>query len=214
MRKARREREASAERRRPAGSAHVRDGNRDWQIRAGEVDDGVGIRADGSGHGECQRLIHRLGGRDDGQRAEGGQVDAGERLRAGAGHDEHLDGGEGEAGRPARQEGRGGRRLLLQEAVEADLFALLGEDGAEERDERALVAGVAGEDGLGFGEGAEDDVGECLGEGDGLGEVGDGELVFAGLDGAVVGTCEDAVDAQGVQFFLLLSRLSICTGAD
>lgn len=204
VREARLEREAGAERRRSARGAHGRNRDRHRQVRAGEVDDGVVERADGSGHGEVEGRVDGFGRADNGQGAEGGQVDARERLRARAGHDEHLDRGEGEAGRSARQKGRGRGCLLLHEAVEADLFALLRQDGAEERDQRALVAGVGGEDGLGFGQGAEDYVGECLGEGDGLGEVGDGELIFAGLDGGVVGACEDAVYAQGVQFFLLL----------
>ena len=75
------------------------------------------------------------------------------------------------------------------------MFAFLGEDGAEEGDQGTLVVGVGGENGLGFRERAEDDVGEGLGEGDGLEEGADGELVLAGFDGGVVGGCEDAVYA-------------------
>ena len=209
IRKAGRERETGAEGALSGHGAHAGDGDRHRQVRPGEVDDGVVEGADGAGHGELQRHVLRLGRGEHGQGAEGGQVHGGERLGTGAGHDEHLDRGEGEAGRSQRQERRGGRHFFLREAVEAHLLAFLGQHGAEERDQRALVAGVAGEDGLGFGQGAEDDVGEGLGEGDGLDEAGDGELILAGLDGGLVGAHEDTVYAQGMQFLLLRAMVSM-----
>lgn len=91
----------------------------------------------------------------------------------------------------------------MRGAEESDLFAFLGEDGAEKWHQWRLIARVGGESGLGFGKRAEDYVGECLGQSDGGGEGADGELVAAGGDGGVVGGCEDAVYAEGVQFFLL-----------
>ncbi len=89
------------------------------------------------------------------------------------------------------------------------MLAFLGQDGAEEWDQRALVAGVGGENGLSFWECAENDIGEGLGEGDGLDEVGDGELVFTRLDGGLVGACEDAVHTCSMQLLLLWSRVSV-----
>ena len=67
---------------------------------------------------------------------------------------------------------------------------------------------------MGFREGAEDDVGECLREQDRAGEGRHGELVRAGLDGAVVGGCEDAVYAEGVEFFLLCGGLGLVDGEE
>jgi len=83
------------------------------------------------------------------------------------------------------------------------LFSFLGEDGADEGHEGGFVASIGGEGDLGFGECAEDYVGEGLGEGDGLGEVGDGKLVFARRDGGLAAGHEDAVYARCVKFFLL-----------
>ena len=127
------------------------DWDRHWQIRPGEVDYRIGSRADGSGHGEMQRRVPGLGRGDDGQRAERGQVDLGQRLRTRAGNDEGLDRGESEAGRSSRQEWRGRRHLLLRETVETILLSFLGQDGAEEWDQRAFVSRIGGENGLGFG---------------------------------------------------------------
>ena len=42
-----------------------------------------------------------------------------------------------------------------------------------------------------------------MGELDGGGECGDGEVVGAGLDGGLIAVGEDGVDAGGVEFFLL-----------
>ena len=39
-----------------------------------------------------------------------------------------------------------------------------------------------------------------------MGEAGDWELVLTGQDGGLVGACEDAVYAQGMQLLLLQSR--------
>ncbi len=128
-----------------------RDGNRDRQVLPRKIHDRIGARGNLPRHRELQLHVLRLGRRDDGQGAERSQIDLVERLGTRAGNDEHLDGREGEARGPACQKGRRGRRLLLYGAVEADLLALLGEDGAEEWDQRTLVAGVAGENGLGFG---------------------------------------------------------------
>lgn len=89
------------------------------------------------------------------------------------------------------------------------MLAFLGQDGAEKWDQWALVAGVGGENGLGFGKGAENDVGEGLGEGNGLNEVGDGELVFTRLDGGLVGACENAVYTCSMQLLLLWSWVSV-----
>ena len=174
------------------------DGDRDRHILTGEINDGIRLRIDGTRDRELEGHVLGLGLGDDRQRTEGGQVDSRQRLRTRAGNDEHLDGGEREAGRTARQEGGSGGSLFLRETVEAGLLAFLREDGAEQGDQRALVPGVGGEDGLGFGQGSEDDIGEGLGEGDGVDEGGDGKLVLTGLDGGVVGACENAVDACGV----------------
>ncbi len=82
-----------------------------------------------------------------------------------------MDRSEGEAGCAACQERGRGRRLLLGVAIEAGLLAFLGENGAEEGDQAGLIAGVGGEQGLRYGERAENDVGEGLSEGYGLREV-------------------------------------------
>lgn len=83
------------------------------------------------------------------------------------------------------------------------MFAFLGQDGADQGDQRALVTTVGGEDGLSFRERSENDVGKGLGEGDGFEESGDWELVLAGLDGGVIGVHENAIHAQGMDFLLL-----------
>ena len=80
--KTRLEGKASHEMRLSSHSGHVRDCDRQWHIRPREVHYRVCSRADRSGHGEFQRLILRLGRRDDGQWAKCGQVDIGQRLRA------------------------------------------------------------------------------------------------------------------------------------
>ncbi len=182
-----------------------RDGNRDRHILPRQVHNRIGARGNLPRDGKLELHVLGLGRRDNGQGAEGGQINLIQRLRARPRHNKHLNRGERKARGPARQKRRRGRRLLLYRPIEADLLAFLREDGAEERDQGALVGGVGGEDGLGFGQGPEDDVGEGLGEGDGLGEAGDGELVLAGLDGGVFGAGEDAVDARGVEFLLLRS---------
>lgn len=105
-----------------------------------------------------------------------------------------------------RQEGRRGRRLLLQRPVPAYLFGLLSDDRAEEVHERQLVASVLRPDGLRLWQDAEDDVGEGLGERDGAVEVADGEIVLAGQDLGLVGAGEDAVGAEGVELLLLEGR--------
>ena len=86
------------------------------------------------------------------------------------------------------------------------MLAFLGQDGAEQWHQRALVTSVGGEDGLSFGERSENDVGEGLGEGYGLIEAGDWELVLAGFDRGAVGIREDAINPQGMQFLLLSKR--------
>ena len=75
------------------------------------------------------------------------------------------------------------------------MLAFLCQDGAEQWDQRALVTSVGGENGLGFGECSENDVGEGLSEAYRRQESSDGELILAGLDGGVVGACENAVYA-------------------
>ena len=79
----------------------------------------------------------------------------------------------------------------------------MGDDGAEEGNEGAFVAAVGAEGGLGFGERAQDYVGEGLGEGDGVGEGGDREHVFARHDWGFARVLENAVDASGVKLLLL-----------
>ena len=81
----------------------------------------------------------------------------------------------------------------------------MGDDGAEEGNEGAFVAGVGTEGGLGFGERAEDYVGEGLGEGDGVDEGGDGEDVFARHDWGLARVLKNAVDASGMKLLLLWS---------
>ena len=206
VRKARVEREASLELIRPITRCHVGDGHRNRQVLPRKVHNRIRIRRHFARHREFERAVHRLGRRNDGQGAERGQVDVRQRLRARARHDEHLNGGESKARRSTRQERRRRRSLFLREAIEAILLAFLGQDGADQCDQRALVTRVGGEDGLGFGERSENDVGEGLGEGDGLSEGGHGELVLAGFDRGLVGIHEDAVNTQGMQFLLLWER--------
>ncbi len=79
----------------------------------------------------------------------------------------------------------------------------MGDDGAEEGNEGAFVAAVGAEGGLGFGERAEDYVGEGLGEGDGIDEGGDGEHVFARRDWGLARVLKNAVDTSGVKLLLL-----------
>ena len=83
------------------------------------------------------------------------------------------------------------------------MLAFLSQDRAEQWHQRAFIARVGGEDGLGFRKGSENDVGEGLGEGYGLNEVGDWELVLAGFDRGPVGIREDAVYPQSMQLLLL-----------
>lgn len=80
------------------------------------------------------------------------------------------------------------------------MLAFLADDGAHAADE-GVVVGV-GEEGLDVGKSAEDDVGESGGEGDGLIEVGDGEIVLAGLDHLARGSLERAIGVQLVELFL------------
>lgn len=75
-------------------------------------------------------------------------------------------------------------------------------------DQGALVTSVSGEDGLSFWERSKNDVGEGLGEEDGLLERSDGEFVFAGFDDFVAGTGENGVYAEGMQLLLLRSAFS------
>jgi len=91
----------------------------------------------------------------------------------------------------------------LQIAVVPDLLAFLTDDRADDGNESGFVAAVAGEETLGYGEDAEDDFGEGFGQGDGVVEVVDGEIVLAGLDGGVLGVSEDAVGGEDVDLFLL-----------
>lgn len=92
---------------------------------------------------------------------------------------------------------------MCSRSVPSDLLSFLCDDGSEEGDKGAFVSSVSSKYGLRFGEGTEDNVGEGLGEGDGLGEVSDGEGVFAGFDCGLAATHEDAVYACCVELFLL-----------
>ena len=85
----------------------------------------------------------------------------------------------------------------------------MADDGAEEGNERAFIAGVGGEGGLGFLERAEDYVGEGLGEGDGIHEGGNGEHVLAWRDCHLARVCKNAVDASGMKLLLLWSVSAI-----
>ena len=105
--------------------------------------------------------------------------------------------------RLGRQEGRRGRDFHLQGAIPAVLLGLLCDDGPEEVHEREFVTAIGGIEGLRPRQRAEHKVGEGLRQGDGAGEVGDGELVQAGGDLHGVCAGEDAVDAEGVELFLL-----------
>ena len=78
------------------------------------------------------------------------------------------------------------------------MLPFLREHGAEDWHQRRFITAVGGEGGLGFGQGAENDVGECLGERDGFEEGGDREVVFAGRDGGLLGALEDTVHAEGM----------------
>ena len=178
------------------------------QILAREIDNRVILRAHRIWNRELKRHVLGLRLRHHGQWPKCRQIHARQWSRAGIRDDEVLDGCEGEAGGSTRQEGGCGWCLLLREAVETILFAFLCDDGAEDGDEAALVAGVGGESSLCFGEGAEDDVGECVGEGHGFEEGGDGELVLAGLDLGLACVPEDAVHACCVELFLLESFVS------
>ena len=79
----------------------------------------------------------------------------------------------------------------------------MGDDGAEEGNEGAFVAAISAESGLGFGERAENYVGEGLGEGDGIEEGSDGEYVFARRNWSFARVLEYAIDASGVKLLLL-----------
>ena len=56
---------------------------------------------------------------------------------------------------------------------------------------------------MGFGERAEDYIGEGLGKSDGVDEGGDGELVFARGDLGFARVCKNAIDASGMKLLLL-----------
>ena len=79
----------------------------------------------------------------------------------------------------------------------------MGDDGAEEGNEGAFVAAVSAESGLGFGERAEDYIGEGLSESDGIEEGGDGEHVFARRDWGFARVHENAINASGMKLLLL-----------
>lgn len=91
----------------------------------------------------------------------------------------------------------------MQRAVVADLLSLLADDGSEDLYESNLVTTVGGEDRLSDGQDTEDDFGEGLGEGDGVFEIVDWELIFAGLNGLGFGVGEDTVGGEDVDFLLL-----------
>lgn len=150
-------------------------------------------------------VCFQVGG-DDGEGFEGGDTGFGDEIhaRAGSGDDDALEEGECEGGTLGCEEGGGGGDFLLHGAVEAVLLGFLGDDAAQQVDEGEFVAAVGGEDGLGLWEDAQHDVREGVGEGDGGEEVGDGEFVLAWFD--LRGACglEDAVCAEGVEFFLVL----------
>ena len=188
---------------RPTNSRHRRDGDRDRHILARDVHNRIRIRGHLSRHRELQRAIPRLRVRDDGQRAKGGEVDTRQRLRTRARNDEHLNCSKGKARRSTRQEWRGRWSLLLRETIEAHLLAFLGQNGADQWHQRALVTTVGGEDGLRLWKRSENDVGEGLRQGYGLDEAGDWEFVLAGFDSGVVGIREDPIHSQGMQFLLL-----------
>lgn len=159
---------------------------------------------------EPDHLRPRRRGREQVQRQERLGLD-GVEARARPGHDEGLvQRVEGEVARAGRQEGQLGGHLALEDAVPALLLPLLAQDGRDAADQRGVaVPGEGLDDVL---QGAEDDGGEGAREGDGRGEVRDGEPVLAGLDGLGAEVLERAVGVKGVEFFLLLLgiRLAYC----
>ena len=125
-------------------------------------------------------------------------------------NNERLDRRECEVRVAACEERRRGGELGLHIAEKADLLAFLREHGADKRDQAKFITGIGGEGSLSLGESAEDDIGECLREGDGAEEGADGELIGAGGNGSLAAALENAVDAQGVQFFLLERDVRKC----
>ena len=180
------------------------DGHGGRQVLAADINNRVLGAIDLARDGELKLLAVRRWRAEHIERAVSGQSSDGAQLeRARIRNDERLDRREGEVRVAAGEERRRGRELGLHVAEKADLLAFLREHGADQRDQAGFITGVGGEGGLSLGEGAEDDVGECLREGDGAEEGADGELIGAGGHGSLATALENAVDAQGVQFFLL-----------
>ena len=189
--------------RQPGNGSHGRDRNGHGQVLPREVNNRIGVRCHSARDSKLQRHVLRSWRRDDSQGTESRQVYGREWLWAGSWYDEHLDRGECEAGRSTGQEGSGRGGLLLRIAIEADLFTFLSEHRAEDGNEGALVTAVGGKGGLGFGERAQDYVGEGLGKDYGFDEGCDWEHVFARLDCGLAGGFENAVHTCGMQFLLL-----------
>lgn len=174
-----------------------------------QVGDGVAIRTDlGVGSFEFQLrgvLSDGFGGNIQCFESRDVLAEDGDVLGATAGDDEGLEGSEGEGRGTGCEEGGGaGEFVALREAVEAILFSLLADHGAEEGDEAEGFC-AAGEGGLCEGERGKDDVGEGLSEGDGVVEGGDWEFVLAGCDCLCAYILQGGVDANVVKFLLLES---------
>lgn len=92
--------------------------------------------------------------------------------------------------------------LLLEEAVETVLLALLCNDGAEDLDQGSLLTSILGPDGLCQWEDSENDVGEGLSKSNGIVKGGDWEVVLAWLDRGCLCIGEDGVSAICVDLLL------------
>jgi len=163
----------------------------------------LGTGWESEGEGEVLGLGFDGRRRGDGERLEDLEADGGE-VGAGTRYYEALEGGECELAGGGGEEGEGGGLFVEESAVVAVLFAFLADDRGHAADEAAVAVGS--EERGDVLQGAEDDVGEGGGQGDGFLEVGDGEVVLAGLDDGVGSeeVLEGAVGVEGVEFFLRL----------
>lgn len=152
-------------------------------------DDLLGSLGDLEGRLEGESLVLGLdlgdGAAVDQQRREDGELDLLDILGARARNNKALKSRPSKSSRNRGQERRLGGDLVEVETVETILLTLLTDDGRDETDH--LGKTLLAEDDVGVLQDAEDDGGESLGEGDGVLEVGGGELVLAGRGRKLVG---------------------------
>lgn len=180
----------------------IGDGHRNRQVLAGDINHGRVRGTDCTLNAEKLSAVHGLGHSLDSESRESGQANDID-IGTGVWDDELAYSSVYELRGTSSQERSGGSDLLLQETVVACLFAFLGDDGANNRDQCTLVTAIGGKEALSDGENPEYDFREGLGECNGVVEVVYWEGVFTGLDGFVVGVREDTVCGECVNLFLL-----------